>query len=667
MKWLSAGLTFVNFATLCGLLIGILAGGLSGTVAWLAIFLAAALAVFAYLKTNDPGRIAETPNREHSARSKYRNLTIWILAGFFSIFAVRSFVWLLFVDGTELKIQSPVNLGDLGLHITHINFFANGVRLWPSNPIYTFSEHLRYPAGIDFFNALLLKANVDLIPGLVWVGLLASAATFYALYRWGASFAVAGFLFNGGLAGFQFLRNFKFVDYQDVNNIAWKSIPLTMFVTQRGLLYAIPAGLVLLWHWREKYFRSQDRHRAGPLPFWVELSLYASMPLFHVHTFMALSIVLVCLFIVGDPQVRGHVVTLVLSALLPAAYFVWTISDHFQAGSDVVDFHLGWAQNDGEFKMPFFRFWFFNFGILVPLVLTLIGLIAWQIYKSRETRRFELSAAFAVGLGLFVFACWHIGTDGFRWKWVVLILLALVALAWFGTRLVKNGFGWEKKLPEDVAFIFAATAIFVFFFSIKTAPWIWDNLKVGVWAYFIVLPFLWRQLVTQWESPIRAAVCFAFFASGFVSLFGGLAAGRTGFGFAERGEVDAVHAAVEKMPLEARFAAFPTYNHPLLLNGRKVVMGYPGHLWTQGFEDYGKTQEILTKLMQGAPNWRDLARTLRARYLFWGREEKTNYAQSAKPWEKSAAVVASGTWGAIYDLEKPAVPGQAPPPATTTE
>ena len=664
MKSLSAGLTFVNFATICGLLIGMLFGGLTGTVAWLAILLAAALAVFAYLKTNDPGPVVETLDREQSAWSKYRNLPLWILAGFFTIFAVRSFVWLLFIDGTELKIQSPVNLGDLGLHITHINFFANGVRLWPSNPIYTFSEHLRYPAGIDFFNALLLKANLDLIPGLVWVGLLASAATFYALYRWGASFAVAGFLFNGGLAGFQFLKNFKFVDYQDVNNVAWKSIPLTMFVTQRGLLYAIPAGLILLWHWREKYFRSQDRHRTGPLPFWVELSLYASMPLFHVHTFMALSIVLVCLFVAGDAQIRGHTLTLALSALIPATFFVWMISDHFHAGS-VMEFHPGLARKDGEFKMPFFRFWFFNFGILVPLVLTLIGIIAWQIYKSRDTRRFELSAAFAAGLGLFVFACWRIGTNGFNWKWIVLILLALVALAWFGGRLVKNGFGWEKKLPEEVAFVFAATVIFLFFFSIKTAPWIWDNLKIGVWAYFIVLPFLWRQLITQWESPIRAAVCFAFFASGFVSLFGGLAAGRTGFGFAERGEVDAVRAAVEKMPIEARFAAFPTYNHPLLLNGRKVVMGYPGHLWTQGFDDYGKTQEMLTKLMQGAPDWRDLARTLRARYLFWGREEKTNYPQSAKTWEKSAAVVATGTWGAIYDLEKPPVPGQPPPPATT--
>lgn len=652
MKWLSGGLTFVNFATVCGLLIGMLTGGLRTAVALAALILAAGFALLAYLRTTDSEPPAGALDRDKSTTSKYRKLPIWILGGFFAIFAVRSFCWLLFVDGTELKIQSPMNLGDLGLHVTHINFFANGVRLWPSNPIYVFANHLRYPAGIDLFNALLLKAGVDLIPGLVWVGLLASGATFFAFYRWGGGFAIAGFLFNGGLAGFHFLRDLKFVDYQDVNNIAWKSIPLTMFVTQRGLLYAIPAGLILLWHWREKYFRYAQDRQSGPLPFWVELSLYASMPLFHLHTFMALSIALACLFVAGDPQVRGHILTLVLTALIPATFFVWLISDHFKASS-VLEFFPGWAQQDpgSEFKMSFFRFWFFNFGILVPLVLTLIGFVGWQAYRSHQSRRLELSAVIAIGVGAFVLSFWRIGQHGFAWSWIIVILFALILLAWATSRVFKGGVGWEKKLPEEIAFIFAATAIFAFFVSIKTAPWIWDNLKIGIWAYFIVLPFLWKELILQWERPIRAAVCFALFTSGFVSLFGGLAAGKGGFGFANRGELDAVCFAVRKMPLEARFAAWPTYNHPLLLNGRKVVMGYPGHLWTQGFDEYGKTNEQLTNLMQGAPNWRDLARTLHVRYIFWGREEKTNYASSTRPWEKTAMLSASGTWGSIYDLE----------------
>src|SRR4029450_13921376 len=91
--------------------------------------------------------------------------------------------------------------------------------------------------------------------GLVWTGLLGSLATFYAFFRWGGTFSVAGFLFNGGIAGFQVFKNLKVLDYQGGKKIAWKSIPLSMFVTQRGWLYAIPAALVLLWHWRQKYFR----------------------------------------------------------------------------------------------------------------------------------------------------------------------------------------------------------------------------------------------------------------------------------------------------------------------------------------------------------------------------------------------------------------------------
>jgi hypothetical protein len=614
MKCLAGGLTFVNFATVCGLLLGTFAAGLSTVSAVLAFILGVAFAVAAYLKTTDP---QPPPPTDQTSPGRYRNLITWILAAFFAIFAVRSFCWLLFIDGSDLKIQSPVNLGDLGLHLTHIQFFANGVHLWPSNPIYVNSDHLRYPAGIDLFNALLLKTGFSLIPGLVWVGLLASVATFYAFYRWGGAFAVAGFLFNGGIAGFQFLRTFKFIDYQNVNYVAWKSIPLTMLVTQRGLLYAIPAGVILLYHWREKFFRAgQDRsasakatadRQSGPLPFWLELSLYASMPLFHIHTFMALSILLACLFIVSDAPIRSHILSLMLSALIPATFLVWLISDHFHAGS-VLKFHLGWAQREGEFAMPFFRFWFFNFGILVPLLLTLVGLLGYQVWK--------------------------------------------------------EGFRWGRKQPEEIAFVFGGTAIFLFGFFVKTAPWIWDNLKIMVWAYFIALPYLWRDLIAHWERPIRWAVCFALFASGFVSLFGGLAAGKGGFGFANRGELDAISAAVRKMPIEARFAAWPTYNHPLLLNGRKVVMGYPGHLWTQGFDDYGKTNDLLIKFMQGAPNWRDLARTLNVRYVFWGREEKSNYASSSRPWEKTTALAASGTWGAIYDLEKSALPGQTPAPAT---
>jgi hypothetical protein len=437
------------------------------------------------------------------------------------------------------------------------------------------------------------------------VGLLASVATFYALFRWGGGFTIAGFLFNGGVIGFLFLRTWKFADYQGDKTIAWKSIPLAMFVTQRGLLYAIPAGLLLLWHWRQKFFRNstqvrqpdglvpwRDRH-VGPLPFSIELSLYASMPLFHMHTFIALSLVLVFLFLFGDPAMQRHVITLVASAVVPATFFVWLITDHFHAGS-VLKWNPGWVlhdKNNNDFARPFF--WLHNFGILIPLLFALLGSVGWSMWKS--------------------------------------------------------GIRWRTKAPEDFVFLAAATAIFLLTVFVKLAPWEWDNLKVMIWAYFLVLPLLWTGLIAHWAMPVRIAVCIALFGSGFVSLIGGLAAGKPGYGFANRADLDGVGAAVRNLPLNARFAAFPVFNHPLLLQGRKVVLGYGGHLWTQGF-DYGRENDKLSDLMNGG-NWREDARELRVRYIFWGHEEGTNYPASTRPWETTAPKIASGTWGAIYDLE----------------
>ena len=165
---------------------------------------------------------------------------------------------------------------------------------------------------------------------------------------------------------------------------------------------------------------------------------------------------------------------------------------------------------------------------------------------------------------------------------------------------------------------------------------------------------MWRELIAKWPIPVRIGVCFLLFTSGFVCLIGGLKVGSPGFDIADRTEIDAVATVVRHIPIKERFAAFPTFNHPLLLDGRKVVLGYPGHLWTQGFGDYGKVDQQLQALMLGAPDWRERARALQTRYIFWGREEERAYASSSQPWRGKAAVVASGFWGTIYDLESAA-------------
>jgi hypothetical protein len=702
MKWLSAGLTFVNLSVVCGLLLGMVGHGLNALSASLALVCGAAFAVAAWLGTSDPdkqgrseARLSKRTQRRPQGKTsessptpwRYGKIWFWLVAAFFALFAVRSFCWLLYIDGSDLKIQSPNNLGDLSLHITWIRNFASGVPLWPDNPIYAFSK-LRYPAGIDLFNALLCLVHVDLMRGLVWTGLLASLATFYAFFRWGGTFGVAGFLFNGGIAGFQFLKTLKFLDYQgtqaDVVHraIAWKSIALSMFVTQRGWLYAIPAALILLWHWREKYFRKnpvvaggvdpgrstvqassaqadtkvesanadapEDQstgviddanrpaavdarsYRSGPLPFWVELSLYAAMPLFHVHTFIALTIVLIIALcferltlpkIFSDAPVRRHAAALLGAAFIPATFFVWLVTDRFHAKS-MLKWHPGWVQDSPDFGSPFFRIGPANFPIDAP-----------HLWLARKTWNGFIAPFFQFWL-----------TNFGLW---VLLALALVALCIW--RAWKAGWRWGKTPPADIAFVLPAIVIFGFGYFVQTAPWDWDNLKLMVWGYFLILPFLWSDLIGRWAFPERIVTCVALFASGFVTLLGGLTAGHPGFGLIDRARLDAIGTAVQSLPVEARFASYPTYNHPLLLQGRKVVLGYPGHLWTQGF-DYNDANNKLTALMRGAPNWRQAAQSLGVRYIFWGRDETANYQGSSHPWETTTRRVASGDWGAIYDL-----------------
>jgi hypothetical protein len=711
MKWLTAVLTFVNFSVVCGLLLGMAGRGLNTLSAALALVCGAAFAVAAFLGTSDPAGREKTANppelerkpgnasqpesqpgaRTWSAIMRYRRVWFWAMAVCFAMFAVRSFCWLFYIDGSDYKIQSPNNLGDLSLHLTLIKTFANGVPLWPDNPIYVFSK-LRYPAGIDLFNALLSLIHVDLITGLVWVGLVASLATFYGFYRWGGTFAIAGFLFNGGIAGFQFFKTFKFLDYQgtaaDVAHrpIAWKSIALSMFVTQRGWLYAIPAALVLLWHWREKFFRQNAvagggdpggsaavsapaddsgqsaavevrGNRKGPLPFWVEFSLYASMPLFNLHTFIAVTVVLIFALVLERPSeirfivnltrnegssglgrlvshprmwpeifrgapIRRHAAAMLAIALIPATFLVWLVTDRFRAAS-ILQWHPGWAQDSADLAAPFFRiggaanfgssttfglllqktwngviapffqFWLTNFGLWIPLALALLGLVGWRIWKA--------------------------------------------------------GWRWGDRPPADVAFVLPAVAIFALGYFFKTAPWEWDNLKLMVWGYFLILPVLWSDIIGRWAFPERAAICIALFGSGFITVLGGLSAGHPGFGLIERARLDYAGAAIRPLPVEARFAAYPTFNSPILLQGRKAVLGYPGHLWTEGFE-YGDVNNRLTALMNGAANWRDAAKALGVRYIFWGQDERTNYQSSSRPWEATSFLVASGDWGAIYDL-----------------
>ena len=525
----------------------------------------------------------------------------WVPVVIFTLFSLRAFLWLIFREAGSIKVLSPNNLGDLALHLTYIEHIANGAAFWPQNPIYS-GGSLTYPIGVDLINSLLLLVGVDVLRGLIWVGLIGCLCTGVALWRWGGGFTLAGFLFNGGLFGFAYFATGRIEDYQ--SDMAWKSIPLALFITQRGFLFALPAGLLLLTSWRDRFFHSDAGART--LPRWGETLLYATMPIFHLHTFLFLSLLLGIWFVLY-PTARRHLALVVGIAFLPATVLVLLVTGMLR-GASMLGWKAGWMQDDPAF---------------LKFLEDSIGALPW-----------------IATMPLF---------------WILNFGALPLFVGWLCVHLAR-----KKPSSAAAAFVFPAVGTFIVCCFVKFAPWEWDNTKLMIWSYLTVLPFLWSEIISRWTQPLRAAACAALFTSGFISLIGGLDSRHTGHEIAVRHDLDHVRKAVAGVPVAERFIGWPTYNHPLLLLGRPMALGYPGHVWTHGLA-LEHPLALVTSVMNGAPDWREHAAALQARFLFWGGEERENYPESSQPWRTTAALVAGGEWGEIYDLASPPTAEQASP------
>ena len=561
MGWrlLCSGLVFVAVSTAVAAGIGSLAGSVREMHAWISL---------------GTGALAALATWSHSSAPRQQvTLADTVLFVIFGLAALRAFLWVIHVQGDDIKVLSPNNLGDLSLHLNLIRRWAAGGAFWPENPFLT-GAIFPYHAGMDLWNALLAILGVPVMEGLRWAGLLGSAAAAVALWRWGRGFALAAFLFAGGFAAVALLRGESLAMMEE--NLAWKNLFLAMFVTQRGLLHSLPAGLVLLCTWRAQLRGDND----GPkLAIPAQVALYATMPLFNAPAFLFLSALLAACFIVAWRQGRARAFFAVGAAsVMPAAWFVALVTANFTAPS-ALRFDPGWMQG-GEG----WWFWLRNFGVFLPLAAA-TGVIILRRGTDAASRVFYI-----VGAGTLAFC-----------------LLFIMA------------------------------------------PWAWDNTKLMIWGYLALVPLMWTHVIGPCRPMLRAMACVLLFGSGAVSLVAGLDA-RHGYVLASRAELDEMRVLLRSVPPNTRIACLPTYNHPVLLLGRPVVMGYDGHLYSQGI-DYRPVQRDLNALMSGASTWRNAARHLQAHYLLWGPREERQWPSSRQPWLQCAQLVArTDKAGALYRI-----------------
>ncbi len=536
MRTACAALVFMAATVTSAVALAFPLEGLSQQLAWVAFAIGFAAAFFAWQGI----RAGRGPS-----------LNAWdaLMLVLFALVSMRAFLWLLYPVGDEWRVLSPNNLGDISLHLHMIRYLAGGVDFWPASPILA-GVPLTYPLGMDLFNSLLLCIGVPVERGLIWVGLLGAMLSGWALWRWGGAFAIAALLFNGGLAGFLIFKTGIVQDFQA--ELPWKNFFLTMLVTQRGLLYALPSGLFLLCAWREDLFGS-----GSGVPRWIMFLLYATMPLFNAHAFVFLSLVLACAFLVNPAQ-RKFLAIFVACAFVPATVGVFFVTGHFSAASGL-RWMPGWMQ-ESDMWLAYVR---------TPDTTGLAGRV-W------------------------LFWIWNFG--------ISLLLLCLL--------------GWKIGRAQDKeAICFAGTGLFVFLICcfVSFAPWEWDNTKLFLWAWLACAPFLWNMIL-KWPVPLRGLVCFLLFFSGAISLVGGLD-GRHGYKLTTRSELAATAKLLEDVPFEDRIAIQPDYNSPVMLLGRPVFCGYAGHLWSHGL-DYHKKWDALEKVLGQRPGWQDTLKEIDAKWLF---------------------------------------------------
>lgn len=493
-----------------------------------------------------------------------------VLTVFVGCAALRHFLWLLFPLDHHLATLTAFNYGDLPLHINYSRLMSSGAAFPPVNPSFA-SETLRYPFGVDLFNALWESIGVPLTSHFFLTGCLATCASLILLRSFAGWWGIGAFFLSGGIAGWSALKGTPVPDlYQ---NVDWKNLFLAVFVPQRGMLFALPAGLLLLIGVR-RHFAAPEGETAARLSRGQALFLglvWGFLPLFHLHAFVVISLLIAALAI----EARGlrGVVDLFQSwlfraAVVPAVLLILRSTDFFRKAG-IAHWKPGWTARPGEFM----SFMFVNFGPWLALPVAIAAALVVFRQDFSPARRRALWIEFGVYMGL----------------------LAL-------------------------------------FFNLMLAPWDWDNIKVLIWPYLGLARLAFVVIDRRLGDVTRPVVAFVLLLTGFMGVSQSMRSPAIrGVKIFPVSELANAEGALATVPLSAVFAAAPTHDHPLAYFGRVRVLGYEGHLWSHGIDSAGVSSKQ-DKLMAGEGEWLSLARELGVTHIYWGPAERAKYGEAQKPW-----------------------------------
>lgn len=426
-----AVLIHLAVSAFAAMVLGLAAGRLNSLIAVVSLELGAASGIWTWLKfKEDRGLFPDV------------KFAPAILYGFIIFAGLEHFLYLLYYAPHGLRTLHPNNFGDLALHIQYIRYMAEGAQFWPENPGFA-GVLLRYPAGMDIYNALWEILGVPMDSHLFSAGMIMTIAAVSMLHRWMGWWGVGAFFLNGGLANWRHLWTGGTYDFQ--NALAWKSFFLSLWITQRGFLFAVPAGVYVIKMMMEAILGERTLHREEKF---VCAVLWSSLAWFHLHTFFILSLALgIFIVLYKKPRLMLEVAVPAVAAGLVFVFF----STRGLAGAGILRVQPGWTAG----QESLLKFWLINLG---PWLIFAAAGLFFVFKKSFARLRWIVIPVFLLFI---VFTVVMVAP----WDWdnIKVLLWLYLFIAWAAWRT------WLTRLPSWAAFLIGFVAFFSGTISVVTS------------------------------------------------------------------------------------------------------------------------------------------------------------------------------------------------------
>jgi hypothetical protein len=495
--------------------------------------------------------------------------------------------------------------GDWAAHLSFAGSFAYAHNFPPEFPIDP-GNHLGYPFMIDFFAANLVPLGSKLTSALVLTsGLLGLAfpAVFYlaarrfAGGRAAAAIGVFVFLLSGGL-GFVYLIG-------DIRNGGW------------GVLRHLP--------------REYTLDRAINYQWLNPVLAYLVPQRSTLFGFSLALIVLVLIWLAVRERLgwRAFLFAGVVAGAMPVF--------HVHAYGTVVALSLFWAVFNWR------RDWL---AFFVPALVIGAPLIFWMLPPTNNS----VCGADPNIRGYCVQSGWLADGDVWPWFWIknTSLFIPLLIAAHFLQRWFPNGFG-KWFAPMWLWFLVPN--------FIVLQPWDWDNTKFFIFWALLGSVMVGGVIAAMFKrGPAGVAIATALLLV--LGLAGALDLARasdptvSAYEFTDAKGVQVADWVRQNTSPYAVFAVADEHNNPIAtLAGRRVMVGYPGWLWTYGLGDFEQKGADEKLILQGAQSTVDLVDKYGIGYVLIGPQELADSRNAnVAYWNQNGALVYSNGEYTVYKV-----------------